>query len=90
MPPVTIGDYLRYLDLPRGASLEQNRDTLRAVLEEWQRPYFLVIYLGDEGLNTERQNGLGRYVCKNLSRTRPGGAKWTFAAGRVWEYEGFP
>ena len=33
-----------------------------------------VMHLSVKGLNTERQNGLRRYVFRNLRRTRPGGA----------------
>lgn len=43
VPPATISDYLSYLNLPPCKTLEQGWDILRAVLEEWQRPFFLVI-----------------------------------------------
>lgn len=40
--PITIEQYLHYLELPESPSLEKGWDTLKAVLEEWQLPFLFL------------------------------------------------
>lgn len=64
----TLQQYLRYLELPECASPEKGYDTIRAVWEEWQRPFLLFIDLCPSLFRSEKDIAIAQYVCSNLPR----------------------
>lgn len=68
--PRAIKQYLHYLKLSSCLTLEDGWDTLKAVLEEWQRHFLLMVDIKKTTKMNATESSLLQHVVNNLPRSR--------------------